>query len=416
MEKIIYSAPFVWCKKHTLLRNAFIFVDGKTVIDIKTSLQPDEKNNHKIINFRDAIILPGLINAHTHLNLSIMKGKFRPTHYITRWFKRLVSLRQLISPEEFNRSYEMGIKESLKSGTTTIADITDMGTAYFIVKEYGLRAILFYEILGMKEDFYLPRLNEKIAILNNFFQDDLIKPGFSPHSPYSVSPNLFKLSKEIAEKYNLKLHIHLSETKDEIDFIKYGKGKMYRFNKRIGFIDSDYVPPRVSPTKYLKEIGMFDRPLLLAHCNYLDEEDIEIIRASGSSVAFCPRSHSFFKHKNHPFKKLMSLGVNVALGTDSLASNNTLSILDELKFLMKNHSDVDIELLLEMATINGAKALGLEERIGTIEQNKCADFTVIKIGNNFFNPLSAICNKNSQAIATIVNGKILYSENVNIEQ
>lgn len=408
MERTIYSAPFVWCKKSKLLNDAFIITAGSNIIDVKTSLQTNERSNYKIISFPDAIILPGLINAHTHLNLSVMRGNFKPTRDITRWFSQLVAFRQSMSADDFNSSYEIGMKESIQKGITTIADITDMGTAYSITKKYGLRAVLFYEILGMKEDFYLPRLNEKIQILEIFPEDELIKPGFSPHSPYTVSLKLFQLSKEVASKYNLQMHIHLSETTDEVKFTKSGKGRIFNYLKETDFINSDYVPPGISPTKYLNKIGMFDKPLVLSHCNYLDEEDMEIIKASSSSVIFCPRSHSFFKHNNHPFKKMLSLGINVALGTDSLASNSTLSILDELKFLMKHHSDINIEELLEMATINGAKALELKNKIGTIEPNKCADLTAINISNKSANPLRAIFNKDSKVIATIVNGKILH--------
>ena len=410
MERIIFSAPFVWCCKNKFLKDAFVIVEKNTIVDVRTSLNPDEKSNLKIISFPNTIILPGFVNAHTHLNLSILKGKIKPTRNITKWFKKLILLRQSMSTYDFNSSYEIGVKESIQDGTTTVADITDMGTAYSIMKKYGLRAVLFYEILGMKEDFYLPRLSEKIQILEGFPEDELIKPGLSPHSPYTVSPELFHLCKEIASKYNLNLHIHLSETVDEVKFTKFGKGRIFNFLKETDFINSDYVPPRISPTKYLREIGMFDKPLVLAHCNYLDEEDMEIIKASGSSVVFCPSSHSFFKHKNHPFKKLISLGINVALGTDSLSSNSTLSILDELKFLMKHYPDIDIEELLEMATINGAKALELENKIGTIEPNKCADLIAINIGNKSTNPLRAIFNKDSKVIATIVNGKILHSD------
>ncbi len=410
MERIIYSAPFLWCKKNVLLKDSFIITEKNKIVDIRNSLSTDEKNDSKVINFRDAIILPGFINTHTHLNLSILKGKLRSTKYISRWFKKIILRTALMSTEKLNRSYEMGVKESIASGTTTIADITDLETAYSIMKKYGDRAILFYEVRGMKEDRYLPEIKKKKKILEKFPEDKLVKPGLSPHSPYSASQKLFDLSREIADKYNLKLHIHLSETKEEIEYIKFRKGKLYRLQQFFRFNDPNFAPQGVSPTKYLRRIGVFDRPLLLAHCNYLNDEDMEIIKASKSSVAFCPRSHSFFKHKSHPFKRLLSLGVNVALGTDSLASNCSLSILDELEFLKKQHPKVDNEVFLEMATINGAKALEQDDKIGTIEPNKCADFTVVRINNNVDDPLSEIFQDSSNVIATVVNNKILYSD------
>ena len=229
----------------------------------------------------------------------------------------------------------------------------------------------------------------------------------TPHAPYSTSTKLYKHCTDIAKLERLNLSTHIAETREEIEFLKYGTGK---FTELLNILDiplDTWTPPRVTPIKYLKKEGVLDIQPLLAHCNYLTNDDVDILAKSGSSVAFCPRSHKYFHHTNHPIARLISAGVNVSIGTDSLASNHSLSMLDELKFLANNYEELSSETLISLLTINGAKSLKLKG-IGKLEKNWQADLSVVGIPDDQRPVFEQVCDQNSENLMTIVAGTICY--------
>ena len=172
-------------------------------------------------------------------------------------------------------------------------------------------------------------------------------------------------------------------------------------------------PPEVTPIIYLRKQGVLDLQPLLAHCNYLTDKDIDILSKSGSSVAFCPRSHKYFHHANHPIMSLLSAGVNVSIGTDSLASNWSLSMLDELKFLANNYEELSSETLISLLTINGTKSLKLKN-IGKLEKDWQADLIAVRISDDGRPVFDQVCGETSENLMTIVAGTICY-KNGNLE-
>ncbi len=169
--------------------------------------------------------------------------------------------------------------------------------------------------------------------------------------------------------------------------------------------------PGLRPVAYLHNMGILKDNWLLVHCNYITEEEMEDIRISGSSVVFCPRSHKFLGHQNHPFRKFMECGINVALGTDSLASNESLSILDEMKFLYENHKDVRPQDILYMGTAAGAVALRMENKVGKLEPGFEADITAIKLPEEkASNVYDGLLSKDSECIFTVVSGSVCYDK------
>ena len=215
----------------------------------------------------------------------------------------------------------------------------------------------------------MKKLKEELAQVKT---DELLSVGLSPHAPYSVSRELYQASCGFAGDARMPVCTHLAETQDEIEFLTKGTGSFSAFLRQIRALPDVWKPPGTMPVRYLNELGIVNNRTLLIHCNYVSDEEVAMIQSSGASIAFCPGSHHFFGHTNHPVRRFLDTGINVGIGTDSLASNDTLSVLDELKFLSMNHP-ISPQTLICMATVNGAKAIGLESQVGQLREGFEAD-------------------------------------------
>ena len=220
----------------------------------------------------------------------------------------------------------------------------------------------------------------------------------------------------LALKKKLLFSTHLSELKEEVEFLKTGKGKMIPYLTKIGRQTDNWHPPKTTPVGYMKKLGILKPPAFFIHCNYLSANDIKLLAASGSSVVFCPNSYHYFGHSNHPFRALLKSGVNVCLGTDGLGSNKDLSILNEMNFIRKNHRDLSPNQIFKMGTINGARTIGLADKIGALKAGYAADIAVFPINNgkqlkNPYDALTYLIEKTPQSIFTMVNGTTVFNNN-----
>jgi len=199
----------------------------------------------------------------------------------------------------------------------------------------------------------------------------------------------------------------LAETIEEHEFLLDGTGPWLDFLKRIDRWHNSFHCPHLSPVKYFLQLELADQPFLLAHVNYITDDELDLLAQSNHSVAYCPRSHSYFGHQPHRFPQMLSRGINVCLGTDSLACNDSLSILDEMRFIHKQNPGFCTETLLKMATINGATALRWQDKVGTIALGKEADLIAIPLTDSSAEPLSDILRSSVSPKLTIVRGKIV---------
>jgi len=228
--------------------------------------------------------------------------------------------------------------------------------------------------------------------------------GLAPHAPYSTGPEVYLEARREADKRGWPLSTHLHETPDEIAFTESGSGSLYDLITGNGVLPQGWRPADLRPIQMLAEAGFFSGPVLAAHANYLTDEEIGILARSGSSVAWCPRSHAFFEHTDHPWQRLLAAGVNVCLGTDSLASSPSLSVLDEMRFLFGRHPDADARTLLRMGTLQGARALGLEGALGDLAEGMRADFVVVGPVAETTDPLAAILSGEGNTVKTFLGG------------
>ncbi|MEK7699795.1 MAG: amidohydrolase family protein, partial [Planctomycetota bacterium] len=326
----------------------------------------------KIIDLGNAVIIPGLINAHTHLDLTNLHNRIKATNNFTHWVFQVIVARMRWKDEDYASSIEKGAKLCIESGVTTVADISNTGHAFSVLKNSPLRKVIFKEIIGLRPEQAADIMKKLKEELSQVKTDALLSVGLSPHAPYSVSRELYQAASGFAGESRMPVCTHLAETQDEIEFLTKGTGSFPTFLRQIRALPDAWKPPGTTPVRYLNELGVVNNRTLLIHCNYVSDEEVAILQSSGASVAFCPGSHRFFGHTNHPVQRFLDAGINVGIGTDSLASNDTLSVLDELKSLSTNHA-LSPQTLISMATINGAKAIGLESKVGQLREGFEAD-------------------------------------------
>jgi len=240
-------------------------------------------------------------------------------------------------------------------------------------------------------------------------ETDRIRVGVAPHAPYSVSPPLLVAAGELARKFERRLSTHLAEVPAEEEFLQKGEGAFQELLKYRGLWDGSWQPPRATPIEYISQHGILSPRTVAAHVNFPREGDLERIKGSGVHVAYCPNSHAYFGHPPHPLPEYLDAGVPLALGTDSLASNDHLSILEELKTLRSRFPDIPAARVLEMATLGGAAALGWQDSIGTLETGKEADLIVVAAPEDpEADPVEHVISSAPEVFLAMVGGRILH--------
>lgn len=374
-------ARFVVPVAAPVIEGGGVVIDGDRIVDVGRagSVTPG-----RIVDYGDAVILPGLINAHTHLELSHLLDRVSPTPDFAGWLGRLMHEINAEPPDEGHVKAAMGdgVWRSLRAGVTTVGDITrhPSWTREVLVRS-PLCAVSFGEVIsvGMRRHLLEERLS---AALDPHHASNDMHLGVSPHAPYTVEPPAMRRCAEAAQAVGAPLCIHLAETREEEAFTKHRTGPLADCLRDFGVWDDQIPVGGAGPVRVAFDTGVLTPRTIAAHVNYASDEDIEMLASSGASVAYCPRTHQAFGHDAHRFRDMIDAGVNVCLGTDSLASNPSLSVLEELRFLRRCHTDLSPELLLRMATINGARALGLLERVGSLRAGLRADVVVMGLGRS----------------------------------
>jgi len=355
-------------------------------------------------DFGESAILPGFVNAHTHLSLSDMKGRLRPTRHFAAWIGRLTARRLARTQGAIRRAVRRGAEESLAAGTVAGADVTTEPTFDDALAGGLIRWRVFGEVLRFGEAGRR-FTEERIADLEALRAQTGLEVGIAPHAPYTLGIEDFMRARREADARGWPVSAHLHETLDEIEFTRSGQGDLHKWLSLARFLPKDLAPLGKRPIPALAEAGFFKGPVLVAHGNYLTDEEMAILAQSRSSVAFCPRSHAFFGHADHPWRRLLAAGANVCLGTDSLASSPSLSILDEMRYLAAEHADADPRLLLEMATVRGARALGFADDLGDLAEGLRADFAVVGPVAETKDPLAAILDGQGRVGRVVVAGE-----------
>jgi cytosine/adenosine deaminase-related metal-dependent hydrolase len=333
----------------------------------------------------EAILLPGLINTHTHLELTAMRG-FLENCQFAAWIDKLRQSRnEVLDDAMLLDSARFGIAEGIEAGITTYADTCSSGVVMQAMREMGVRGIMYQEVFGpdpSQSSGAMRELEERVEKLHGG-QTELVSLGVSPHAPYTVSDALYDAASKFANERHLPLAMHIAEGEAENDIVVRGTGEFADRWRRRGIP----VERRArSPVALLEKHGALERGPLLIHCVRVDDADIAIMARHRCAVAHCPASNAKFGHGIAPLLPIMAAGIRVGMGSDSVASNNRMDILDEARLAVlihraatRKHDAFGAHQALELATIGGARALGLESRVGSLEAGKDADLAAFRI-------------------------------------
>lgn len=333
------------------------------------------------IDLGEGLLMPGLINAHAHLDYTGMAGLIPPRRSFADWIKSINALKGSTSLAEFEKAWKLGADMLVATGTTTVANISAIPELIpEILSSTPLRIISFLEVIGVKPDrepaLFLSSASSRLerCLAQGY------PAGLSPHSLYATTPALMRLCFQTAAQKNWLLTIHLAESAEEYDMFRSARGPLHDWLRtQRDMSDCGWN----TPTAALDRLGLTMSRLLAVHANYLDPGDIDLLARWGAGVAHCPHSHAYFQHRPFPLEELAAAGITICLGTDSLASREAsgglspvLDMRSEMQVLASAHPHLTAEQILRMATLEGARALGWVGQIGEITPGALADLVV----------------------------------------
>ena len=349
--------------------------DGALEIESGRIVAIHRRANLAATDLGNAAIVPGLVNAHTHLEFSALDSPLQPPTPFSEWIRAVIACRKTGDPKR--TAISRGYRESSECGSTTVGEIATDHWPPQTASKSGPRAVVFRELRGLLPEQAAGQLLVAERHLAAAPADRTVIHGLSPHAPYSVNRDLYRRLALLAQDAHVPLAIHLAETAAELELLDRGGGDLASLLRDLGVWRDGVFTSGSRPLDYLRELAALPHALIV-HGNYLSSEEIEFIAGQpGMTVVYCPRTHAFFGHRDHPWRRLIARGANVAIGTDSRASSPDLSVWSELQFLRTMHPDVDPRVLLELGTQNGARALGLDDVTGTLSPGQSADIAVI---------------------------------------
>ncbi|MBI5864660.1 MAG: amidohydrolase family protein [Planctomycetes bacterium] len=351
----------------------------------------------------DGVLLPGFVNPHAHLELTCYEGKLRPAPFWP-WVQQLVPLRR--QPEQVRRERAAaadGARRCLRTGITCVGDISRRNIAWEALKPSPIRKVCFVELLALADE--RPRnpaeLREEISRVE---EDERLTVGVTPHAPYSVPIEQVRAAIELAAELGRPWTMHLGETVEEIGFLA-GREDALPAMLRSLLAQCGLKSPACSLIEYLDRVTRGLPAGSLAHMNYAQPADFETLAGSGQTIIYCPRAHRFFGHPPHPFVALREAGVRTTIGTDSAASNEGLSMLAELRVLRGLAPSLPAGELLRIVTLDAAGALGMADRIGSLESGKLADLVVFSPGRAVAEPQSWLLDEAAEPAGVWVGGR-----------
>ncbi|MEE8143229.1 MAG: amidohydrolase family protein [Planctomycetota bacterium] len=363
-------------------------------------------------SFPGGVMLPGLVNAHVHLDLTFPPDAEVLQLPFTEW---LLSVRDRRSREGEHRLREAaarGANLSLASGTTLVVDFDAGGYSPVALQQSPIRRALLREIIGFRDDSL-----ERIPTLRGFLEADRDPQrelrGLAPHAPYTVEKELLRSVVELAREQQVPWSMHIAEQIFEEEFLRYGTGEVTQTFAGIGVDMERFGFPGCGPIEYLERGGFLSDAPILVHANYLQPEEVSRIAAAEATVVYCPRSHRWFGHAPHPLPQLLEAGIEVALGTDSLLSNGELSILEEAREVRRAFASLSTVQILHMATVAGHRTLGNRLGSGRLEVGQPADFAIFAMeGCPSDDPLAALLSGKGRPWATFVAGELVHGNDL----
>jgi cytosine/adenosine deaminase-related metal-dependent hydrolase len=382
-----YRARWIIPVDRPPFEGGLVTVAGSRIVAVgeNTSGQPPR-------DLGDVALLPGLVNAHTHLEFSLLEKPLGSSGMsFPEWIRLVVEHRRqqakslMVETDGYQRfrrrAATAGLSESRSAGIGAVGDVATPGWPRECFPAEGLDATIFLELLGLN-----PQREEGLLAMAQSFVLDLqdaprsLRPGISPHAPYTVSPKLVGQVCRLSRSERFPVAMHVAESREELELLANHTGPLVQVLQSLEAWHATAVPKGSRPIDYFRLLAEAHRALVI-HANYVDADAIDFLAGHRErmSVIYCPRTHAFFRHEPYPLEKMLAAGVRVAIGTDSRASNPDLRLFEELRHIAAQHPGVAPEAILRMGTLAGAEALGIADQYGTITPGKRACLAVVPV-------------------------------------
>jgi cytosine/adenosine deaminase-related metal-dependent hydrolase len=356
------------------IENGAVVISGNKIVDVGRLDEVKARASGKVVDLGEQAVLPGLINAHCHLDYTCLRGKIPPPKSFTDWIRAINAEKQELAAENYLASINKGFAEAARFGTTAIANLTAFPELIRRIQS-PIRTWWFAELIDVRQ----PQCANKMV---EFALDSLKSTanwGLAPHAPFTASASLYRRCEEIARRERVPVTTHLAESHEEMLMLREASGPLYEFMREIGRPVDD-CGSRTAMETFVGALGERALPdWIVVHLNELSDSDFDLLKRSRPKfhIVHCPRSHAYFKHSWFSFEKLRTLGFNICLGTDSLATADDLSLFEEMRAFQKNVRGISPEEILEMVTLNPARALQQESQLGRIRVGFHADLIAV---------------------------------------
>lgn len=405
-----------------LVRDGLIRDIGK--VEMLKLRYPEEE----VVDFGLAALMPGLVDLHTHLENSVMRGIVHDVPYTT-WVMSVAEKSSKMDVGDWYDSAILGGLDALSSGITCVADITVTGAACTATQKLGLRSVIYREVGAMDKrrvDYAMRMAENDIMHWREEVDPSRITIGVAPAALYICHPSVFGRVAEFAERENMPMAMHLAGSREEYNFTKYGSStfSVHGMDSKRGFVEiPPWLPTGASPVRYALNWGAFETSNMLAiHCVQVDEEDLKKLKEYDVAVGVCPRCNAQLGMGVAPVNEFLRAGLRMGLGTDSPAATDSTDMLAEMRLGMliqravNPNEFLDSSTMLEVATLGGARALRLDDKIGSLDVGKCADIIAVDLSSSHqtptADPVSAVVNTctGTDVLMTMVDGKMLYEK------
>ena len=380
---MILRSRALWASKGCVIGDAAVRVRGDRITGVGgyRDLLPDD--DEPVVDIGESIIFPAFVNAHCHLEYSGLAGELSRDVSFTDWLNQMVSIKQSLTHDDHQAAWLAGADMLLRTGCGTVVNIESLPGLYErMASETPLQVCPFTELIG----YHPGDVSELVDLAKRELMANAplaLNAGLSAHAPYTVTPEALNVLAMFADEHSLSTTIHLAESDDEWEMFTDGTGPLYDTMGALGRLMDDC--GRGTPVQHLAKSGGFAKKTLVVHANRLTDADVELLRRADADVVHCPRSRAWFGHGGFDYDRLAKAGLNICLGTDSLASIGggreaaALDMFAEMQEFSRRHASLECEDILQMATTNGAKAMRLGNEIGQIRDGLKANMAMIPL-------------------------------------
>ena len=410
---MILQSRAIWAGKGNLIADGAVRVRGKRIAEVGARREITPEAGEPVVDLGDSIIFPAFVNAHCHLDYSGLAGKLSPGTSFADWLAQIVLIKQSLTHEDHEAAWLAGADMLLSTGCGTVSNIESVPGMYArMAPQTHLQVCPFIELIAYHSGDETAAVD--LAQCELMANESLaLKVGVSPHAPYTMTPEGLNALALFADEHLLPMSIHLAESNDEWDMFVHGVGPLYDTMSSLGRVMDDC--GKGTPVQYLAKTAGFAKKSLVVHANRLSDADVERLQRVGACVVHCPRSHAWFRHANFDYDRLAKAELNICIGTDSLASTNSetpvtgLNMFAEMQEFSQNHPQLSCEDMLQMATANGATALGLGGEIGVLKEGFIANMAVIPHRDSMSSVPEAIVQHSCAVAMLIIEGKRVFS-------